>query len=104
YGKLAELRERQLEGAADPAFRLRLLTELASLYRERLGDGEQAAVYLHAILEVDPGNAEALHAYAEHFRQRGDWKEPVDLLAFAFDHAQRGGAAPEALLTRLEEI
>src|SRR5581483_5469635 len=96
--------ERQLEAATDPEFRLKTLFELASLYRDRLGDAEQAAVYLHAILQVDPANAEALQAYAEHFRQRGDWKDLVDLLEFAFDHAQRVGAPAEQLLARLEEI
>src|SRR4051794_5624288 len=84
YGKLAELREKQLEVAIDPGFRLALLTELAALYRDRLGDSEQAAVYLHAILQADPANAEALQAYADHFRQRGEWKELADLLEFAF--------------------
>jgi tetratricopeptide (TPR) repeat protein len=104
YGKLAELREKQLEAATDPQFRLGLLTELASLYRDRLGDKEQAAVYLHAILQIDPGNAEALQAYADHFRQRGDWRELCDLLEFALEHAQSTGAPPEVLAPRLEEI
>ena len=104
YGKLAELREKQLEAAGDPGFRLALLTELAGLYRDRLGDKEQAAVYLHAILQADPGNAEALQAYADHFRARGDWRELVDLLEFALEHAQGAGAPPEVLVPRLEEV
>jgi tetratricopeptide (TPR) repeat protein len=104
YGKLAELREKQLEAASDPAFRLTLLTELAGLYRDRLGDKEQAAVYLHAILQADPGNAEALQAYADHFRARGDWRELVDLLEFALEHAQGAGAPAEVLVPRLEEV
>jgi tetratricopeptide (TPR) repeat protein len=104
YGKLAELREKQLEAASEPAFRLTLLTELASLYRDRLGDKEQAAVYLHAILQADPGNAEALQAYADHFRARGDWRELVDLLEFALEHAQGAGAPADVLVPRLEEV
>jgi tetratricopeptide (TPR) repeat protein len=40
YGKLAELREQQLEKVTDPTFRLSLLRELAALYRDRLGDRE----------------------------------------------------------------
>jgi len=56
FGKLAELRERQLEKATDPEFRLKLQRELASLYRDRLGDREQAAVYLHAILQTYPSD------------------------------------------------
>ena len=32
------------------------MLELAALYRDRLGDRDQAAVYLHAILEIEPEN------------------------------------------------
>lgn len=104
FAKLAELREKQLEIASDAGYRKSLLVELASLYRDRLGDREQGAVYLHAILQMDPGNREALQAYADHFRQRGDWKDLADLLDFAVEHAQSGGAQPKDLVPRLEEI
>jgi tetratricopeptide (TPR) repeat protein len=104
FGKLAQLRERQLEGITDPAFRIGVLQELAALYRDRLGDPEQAAVYLHAILQEDPGHPEAQQAYAEHFRQRGDYQALADLLEFSFDHARGIGAPAEELLARLEEI
>jgi tetratricopeptide (TPR) repeat protein len=104
YGKLAELRERQLEKASDPAFRLSLQRELASLYRDRLGDREQAAVYLHAILQAQPSDPDALHSYAEHFRQRGAWRELADVLEFALNHEISTGAAVSELLPRLEEV
>ncbi len=102
YGKLAELREKQLEGTSDPGYRVALLQELASLYRDRLGDREQAAVYLHAILQVEPGHPEAMQAYADHFRQRGEWGELADLLEFALEQSAPGRT--EDLLPRLEEI
>ncbi len=104
YGKLAELRERQLEKASDPEFRLSLQRELASLYRDRLGDREQAAVYLHAILQAQPSDPDALRAYAEHFRQRGAWRELADVLEFALNHELSIGAAVSELLPRLEEV
>jgi tetratricopeptide (TPR) repeat protein len=104
FGKLAELRERQLEKATDPEFRLNLQRELASLYRDRLGDREQAAVYLHAILQTHPSDPEALHSYAEHFRQRGAWRELVDVLEFALNHARSTGTPAAELLPRLEEV
>ena len=104
YGKLAELRERQLEKATDPDFRLNLQRELASLYRDRLGDREQAAVYLHAILQAQPSDPDALRAYAEHFRQRGSWRELADVLEFALNHSRTTGAAPSDLIPRLEEV
>jgi len=104
YAKLAELRERQLGAVAEPATRARIMLELAALYRDRLGDADQAAVYLHAVLELEPENQIALGAYAEHFREKGDWAALADLLEFSYERARVAGAALEELLPRLEEI
>ena len=46
----------------------------------------------------------ALAAYADHFREKGDWPALVDLLEFALEQARATGALPEELVTRLEEI
>ncbi|HXJ23120.1 MAG TPA: tetratricopeptide repeat protein [Polyangia bacterium] len=104
YARLAELRERQLGAVSDPATRGRIMLELAALYRDRLGDGDQAAVYLHAVLEIEPENQIALAAYAEHFREKGDWAALADLLEFSYERARVAGAQAEELLPRLEEI
>src|SRR5947207_2401102 len=104
YAKLAELRERQLGAIADPQQRARTMLELAALYRDRLGDRDQAAVYLHAVLEIEPENQMALGAYAEHFREKGDWAALADLLEFSFERARLAGIAVDELLPRLEEI
>jgi len=104
FGKLAELREQQLTKATDPEFRLTLQRELAALYRDRLGDREQAAVYLHAILQSRPSDPDALRSYAEHFRQRGSWRELADVLEFALNHDISTGAPGAELLPRLEEV
>ena len=104
YAKLAELRERQLGAIEEPNERIRIMSELAALYRDRLGDRDQSAVYLHAILQLDPENPGALGAYADHFRDKGDWGALADLLEFSFERARvRGGAADEQV-RRLEEI
>ena len=82
-----------------------MMTELAALYRDRLGDRDQAAVYLHAILQIEPENQMALAAYADHFREKGDWAALADLLEFAFEQRARARASPiDELLPRLEEI
>ncbi len=104
YRKLAELREQQLEKATDTEFRLKLLRELAALYRDRLGDREQAAQHLHAILKLRPSDPDALRSYAEHFRQRGAWRELADVLQFALDHDRNAGVPAADLLPRLEEV
>ena len=104
YAKLAELRERQLGAIADPQQRAHTMLELAALYRDRLGDRDQAAVYLHAVLEIEPENQLALGAYAEHFREKGDWAALADLLEFSFERARLAGIGNDELLPRLEEI
>lgn len=104
YGKLAELREKQLGLVEDPAHRVRLMNELAQLYGERLGDRDQAAVYLHAILQLEPASLPALTAYADHFREKNDWPALVDLLEFALEQARAVGVEAEEQVTRLEEI
>jgi tetratricopeptide (TPR) repeat protein len=104
YAKLAELREKQLGAIEDPGERVRLMTEMAALYRDRLGDREQAAVYLHAILQIDPENQVILAAYADHFREKGDWGALADLLEFSFERARARGGSAEEQVRRLEEI
>ncbi|HET6148528.1 MAG TPA: tetratricopeptide repeat protein [Polyangia bacterium] len=104
FAKLAELRERQLGAIDDPGERVRIMTELAALYRDRLGDRDQSAVYLHAILQLDPENPTALGAYADHFRDKADWAALADLLEFSFERARGRGGATEEQVRRLEEI
>ena len=104
YAKLAELRERQLGAIEEPEERIRIMGELAALYRDRLGDRDQSAVYLHAILQLDPENPGALGAYADHFRDKGDWGALADLLEFSFERARVRGGAAEDQVRRLEEI
>lgn len=104
WAKLAELRERQLERTSDAQARLALLRELAALYQDRLGDAEQAAVHLHAILQDNPSDAQALKAYADHFRTRGSFRELADLLELAAEHDLKQGRLVAELLPRLEEV
>jgi hypothetical protein len=59
---------------------------------------------LHAILQAQPSDPDALHSYAEHFRQRGAWRELSDVLEFALNHELSTGAAVSELLPRLEEV
>ena len=104
YAKLAELREKQLEGITDPEIRVPIMSELAMLYRDRLGDEEQAAVYLHAVLQVQPHNETAQKAYADHFREKGDWSALVDLLEFSVEQAQERNAPVQEVMRQLEEV
>ena len=51
-----------------------------------------------------PATRQALKAYADHFRQRGSFRELADLLEFAAEHDLKQGQPVEELLPRLEEV
>ncbi|HVR64296.1 MAG TPA: tetratricopeptide repeat protein [Polyangia bacterium] len=104
YAKLAELRERQLGVVEDPAERVPIMSELAALYRDRLGDRDQAAVYLHAILQIAPENQAAQRDYAEHFREKGDWTALIELLEFTVEEEQSNDRAADEIVRQLEEV
>lgn len=88
----------------DPRAQVGELLELATIAREHQGDKDRAAELLHRALGADPGNEEALARYAEHFRERRDWRGLADLYEFALDTARESGAANQELVRRLEEI
>ncbi len=88
----------------DPQRQVAELLELATIAREHLGDKDRAAELLHRALSVDPHNEEALARYADHFRERRDWRGVADLYEFALDNAREDGAPTSELVRRLEEI
>ena len=88
----------------DPRAQVAELLELATIVREHQNDKDHAAELLHRALAVDPGNEEALARYAEHFRERRDWRGLADLYEFALDTARDAGASTSELVRRLEEI
>ncbi|HUH06056.1 MAG TPA: tetratricopeptide repeat protein, partial [Kofleriaceae bacterium] len=80
------------------------MLELSTIYREHLGDRDRGAETLHRILSFDPYNPEAAARYADHFRERRDWRGLSDLLEFAFDNARERGASAGEQVRQLEEI
>ncbi len=90
-------------GASDLEKGGRML-ELARINREHLGNKKRAAQLLHQVLQFDPDSEEARLLYAEHFKERRDWKGLVNLLEFAYDSAKANGESNEHLVELLEEI
>jgi len=89
---------------ADPRAQVTELLELATIAREHQNDKDRAAELLHRALAIDPASEEALARYAEHFRERRDWRGLADLYEFALDTARENGAPVSELVRRLEEI
>ncbi|MFN7697024.1 MAG: tetratricopeptide repeat protein, partial [Deltaproteobacteria bacterium] len=70
---LAEVIERRVEAAADEKERVRLLTKLAALHGEQVGDGAKAADAWKRVLRIDPKNGRALRTLRESYVQAADW-------------------------------
>lgn len=90
--------------ALPPERRASELLVAATIAREQLSDRDRAADYLHRVLSDNPGNAEALARYAEHFREKRDWRGLTELSEFAADTAAATGAPREELVKRLEDL
>jgi Tfp pilus assembly protein PilF len=102
---LATRIESELDGLDDqPDLQVAELLELATIAREHLADKDRAAELLHRALTIDPASADALARYADHFRERRDWRGLADLYEFAFDNARDAGDPAGELVRRLEEI
>ncbi|MBX7194581.1 MAG: hypothetical protein K1X94_21170, partial [Sandaracinaceae bacterium] len=70
---LAEVIERRVSAADDDKERVRLLTKLAALYGEQVGDGAKAAEAWKRVLRIDAKNGRALRTLRESYVQAGDW-------------------------------
>ncbi|HTE55100.1 MAG TPA: hypothetical protein VK698_29815 [Kofleriaceae bacterium] len=88
----------------EPDRQLRELLDLATVAREQLSDRDRAAELLHRALTVDPRSEEALTRYADHFRERRDWRGLADLNEFAIENLREAGAPAADLVRRLEEL
>ena len=102
---LAALSETEIDSLeSDPDRQMAELLELATIVREHLNDRDRAAEILHRVLTIDPKNEDALARYADHFRERRDWRGLADLNEFALENLREAGAAPADLIRRLEEL
>ena len=88
----------------DPHAQIRELLALATIVREQLAQHERAAELLHRALTIDPRNEEAMARYADHFRERRDWRGLADLFEFSLDSAIAAGADVAEQVKRLDEI
>jgi tetratricopeptide (TPR) repeat protein len=66
--------------ALEPEARAALLGDLACLNRDRLGDAESAERRFRELLQIEPGNADAVGFLGTRLRGRQDWNELYKLL------------------------
>ena len=104
YDKLLELNQRALDGTTERATRIRLMLEMAFIYRDQVNDSEAAAHLLHEVLQIEPDHRKALTAYEDYFRQKGDYRNLAELVRFAAQSAAEAGAPAMEICAKLEEL
>lgn len=104
--ELARLLERLVDVATDGAQRASLRLELARLQAQKFGATDDAIETLRAVLEEDPGHAEAVLELSTIYERVGRDAELVELLKGQLDAARdrSDGGAELALLRRLGEM
>ncbi len=103
--ELAKLLEAEIatKSEGDPQTVI-LLLELANIYRKVLKDRDGAAEVLHRVLAYAPLNPEALSRYAEHFRERRDWRGLADLDEYVVEKMRELQVPVAELIPKLEAI
>ncbi len=105
WAEWAALVERELENPAlENISRVADLLQLAQIARDHLQDRDRAAECLHRVLTLEPNHPEALARYADHFREKRDWRGLADLAEFAVEAAREAQLPAEELARRLEEL
>ena len=104
--ELARLIERLIEVATSPAERSRLRLELARLQGGELARVDDAIDTLRAVLDEEPGQADAVVALSELYEKTGKDDEMAELLASQIEVAKDAGnlAAELSFMVRLGEI
>ncbi len=74
WNDLIGVLKRKAELVEDQAERIELLRRIAELYLERFNNQAQAVKPLEAILEMDPGNRDALATLRKIYQHRRDWR------------------------------
>ncbi len=100
FGSLADVYRRRIAQAEDDGARLRLMREFARLQANELGDAPGAIATLRRLLEIEPGDVDALSRLAKLCKQQGRASELADVLERLIDAAADG--SEEALDARFD--
>ena len=93
---LGSVYRRQLDVTVDPPDRLAILRNLAALYHERLKQPREAGWAATQILEMVPGDAEAVRRLTDVLETMEDWPKLIKTLRY---HAQTAETLDEQLAT-----
>ncbi len=75
WREITEVLERQVRATADPAARIPTYKRLGRIWGEKLSRERNSLESWQKVLEIDPGDADALWAIAANYRSAGAWEE-----------------------------
>jgi tetratricopeptide (TPR) repeat protein len=106
FDDLAHLLATLIDVAQTTAERVSLRLELAQLNIDRFSDGDAAIEQLRAVLEEEPGHADAVLTLSRLYEKNGRDEDLAELLSHQIEAAQSRGDIPAAvkLLGRLGEV
>ena len=103
WEEAVDILERRTQALANPAERVDVLMQAASLWADKIGDGGSAAEVYERVLQIDPSNGTASIELEQLYRQRKSWVKLVDLLLARTEFAP-DAAARIQLLVQVGEI
>lgn len=87
WNDLLEIYEQELRMIPSKARRVALLQKMAEISRDRLGSNDDALRYHREAVKVDPTHTPSLQELARQLRDRGAWRELVDVLELQLRNA-----------------
>lgn len=80
WRELTEVLERQARAITEPADRIPVFKRLGRVWGEKLSRERNSLESWQKVLEIDPGDVEALYAVAANYKSAGAWEELSDTL------------------------
>jgi tetratricopeptide (TPR) repeat protein len=80
WRELTEVLDSQIRATEDPVARIPVYKRLGRVWGGKLGRERNALECWQKVVEIDPGDVEALRAIADNYRSAGAWEELSDVL------------------------
>jgi golgin subfamily B member 1 len=80
WRELTEVLDSQIRATEDPVARIPVYKRLGRVWGSNLGRERNALECWQKVVEIDPGDVEALRAIADNYRSAGAWEELSDVL------------------------
>ncbi|MCA9664794.1 MAG: tetratricopeptide repeat protein, partial [Myxococcales bacterium] len=104
WRELVEVLQRQVHITEDGMQQIRLYQRLGRIWGDKLGRDRNALESWMKVLEIDPGNTDALYAMAAIYRNTQAWEELVETLQRLIDIGMTGDMSEDELKTLYTQL